>query len=94
MEVYSLQCTVQCAVYSVQCTAYSVNCTFFGNAGLVYWDLMLVLQLCNIVYDTPEGQVGFGGNERNPSLLVRDDQRTKFYGKALGVGTLHYTVGW
>ena len=33
---------------------------------------------------TPLEQVGFGGNEKNPSLLVRDDQRMTLYGKALG----------
>ena len=63
--------------------------TFFGNAGLVYWDLplpMFVLQLRNIVYDAPQGQVGFSGNQRHPSLLVRDDQRVTIYGNALGVG--------
>ena len=62
---------------------------FFGNAGVLYWDLtlpMFVLQLHNMMYDTPYGQVGFGGNEGNPSLLVRDDQRMTLYGKALGVG--------
>ena len=46
---------------------------------------MFVLQLRNVVYDTPQGQVGFGGNEINPSLLVRDDKRMKMCGKALGV---------
>ena len=55
---------VQRVCYPISC----VYCSFFGNAGLVYWDLplpMFVLQLRNIVYDTPYGQVGFGGNERN-----------------------------
>ena len=31
------------------------------------------------------GKVGFGSNDRNPSLLVRDDARMKMCGKALGV---------
>ena len=69
----------------------TVQIAFFGNAGLVYWDLtlpMFELQLRNIVYDPPQGQVGFGGNEGNPSLLVRDDQRMTLYEKALGVGWL------
>ena len=42
--------------------------------------------LRNIVYDTTKGQVEFGGNERNPSLLVWNDQRKTLYGKAFGVG--------
>ena len=69
---------------------------FFGKARLVYWDLtqpMFVLRLCNIVYDTPIGQVGFPGNERNPSLLVWDDQRMTLYGKALGVGWWMESLG-
>ena len=62
---------------------------FFGNTGLVYCDLtlpMFLLQLRRIVFETPQGQVGFGGNQRNPSLLVWEDQRMTLYGKALGVG--------
>ena len=42
--------------HSTRNTAKLNHRTFFGNAGLVYWDLtlpMFVLKLCNIVYDTP-----------------------------------------
>ena len=62
-------CTVlQCSIYSMKRTysdsgafagagaGLNVHCVFFGNTGLVYWNLnlpMFVFQLCNIVYDTP-----------------------------------------
>ena len=74
----------ECCKSAVGINGRKQHCTFFENTRLVYWDLTLrlfVLQLCNIVYDTPKGQVGFGGNERNPSFLVRDDQRMTLYGK-------------
>ena len=54
-----------------------IAAAFFKNAGLV----LFVLQLCNIVNDTLYGQVEFGGNERNRSLLVHDDQRMTLYEK-------------
>ena len=40
-----------------------------------------------------KGLVRFDGNERNPSLLVRDDQRMTLYGKALGVGWWMESLG-
>ena len=39
------------------------------------------------------GKVGFGSNERNPSLLVRDDARMKMCGKALGVSWWMQSLG-
>ena len=39
------------------------------------------------------GKVGFGSNEKNPSLLVRDDARLKMCGKALGVSWWMQSLG-
>ena len=56
-------------------------------------DQYIVLQLRNILYDTPQGQVGFSGNERNPALLVRDELRTILYGKSLGCRVVNESLG-
>ena len=60
----------------------------FLNPGPVYLDLTLpIFQIHAIFIDhnTPQGEVGFGANERNPSFLVRNDKRINICGKAFGV---------
>ena len=64
----------------------ATNLTLYFHPKPLYLDftlLMCELQLRNIMYDTLWGQVEFGGNARNPSLLVREDNRMKMCGKAL-----------
>ena len=79
-----LVCSVQCEVFQgVVCILWKRRTSILG-----FNSSMFVLQLRNIVYDTPQGQVGFGGNERNPSLLVRDDQRMTLYGE----DSIHHSI--
>ena len=41
------------------------------------------------VHWAPQAQVGFCGNERNPSLLVRETEIMTLYGKAMGVSMVN-----
>ena len=56
-------------VCNINNTVQGIDVTFFGSAGLVYWDLtlpMFVLQLRNIVYDTPLGYFGLAAMKEIP----------------------------
>ena len=83
--------TVDTAVYTLQCILYTVYCAFFLHSRRVYWNLNLPMigQLRrSVVYDTPspQGEVRFGTNERNPSYsFVRNDEIMSMCRKSLCV---------
>ena len=58
--VFTVHCAL-CTVHCAACVVFTVYCAFFLHSGPVYWDLtlpMFVLQLFNIVYDTPRDRLG------------------------------------